>query len=81
MLLREFKAHFARGDIDGAIAIKSEHNDHYYLLVVSNKWGVNSFLETGKTLKPRIFKTIHALMNTVEHIGLSPRHVEVQHGL
>ncbi|MCW8346894.1 hypothetical protein MD535_12885 [Vibrio sp. ZSDZ65] len=81
MLLKEFRTHFERGDIEGAIAVKSNQSDHYYLLVVSKKWGVNSFLETGKTLKPRIFKTIKALLNTAQSIGISPHYVEIEYGL
>ncbi|MGR5360472.1 hypothetical protein ACPV54_06410 [Vibrio mediterranei] len=79
MLLKEFKHHFARGDIEGAIALKPRTAKGYYLLIMSSKWGVNSFLETGLDLTPRMFMTMSALINAATAIGLQPHQVEVQH--
>ncbi|GAL20704.1 hypothetical protein ACPV5O_19900 [Vibrio maritimus] len=78
MLLREFKHHFALGDIEGAIALRTRHSRGYYLLVMSSKWGVNSFLETGRDLTPRLFKTRRALLNTANAIGLGAHQIEVR---
>ncbi|MCZ8489172.1 hypothetical protein O9992_24555 [Vibrio lentus] len=32
-------------------------------MVKSNKWGVNSFLESDRKMQPRVFKTQQALLN------------------
>ncbi|QFT11749.1 hypothetical protein [Vibrio sp. THAF190c] len=69
MLLREFKEHFERGDLDEAVGVISPEKSGYYLLVKSRKWGVQSFLESGKAAKPRVFKTQYALMNAAQSIG------------
>lgn len=69
MLLREFKVHFERGDLDEAVGVISPDKSGYYLLIKSRKWGVQSFLESGKAAKPRIFKTHYALMNAAQSIG------------
>jgi hypothetical protein len=69
MLLREFKHHFEQGDLNEAVGVVSPEKSGYYLLVKSNKWGVQSFLESGKAAKPRVFKTQNALMNAAQSIG------------
>ncbi|MEZ8303255.1 hypothetical protein AB6C40_06645 [Vibrio splendidus] len=78
MLLREFKHHFKRGDLESAVAVNSPNNDGYYLMVRSNKWGVNSFLESDRKLKPRVFKTQQALLNAARSIGFNHQSVEMQ---
>ncbi len=77
MLLREFKRHFKQGNLEGIIAVSSPKGDGYYLMVQSNKWGVNSFLENSRDLKPRLFKTQHAMMNAAQEIGFNSTAIEV----
>ena len=77
MLLREFKHHFKRGDLDEAIGVLSPEKSGYYLLVKSKKWGVQSFLESGKAAKPRVFKTKYALLNAAQSIGFKSSDIQI----
>ena len=77
MLLREFKQHFLSGNLESAIAVVSPNNDGYYLMVKSHKWGVNSFLESERSLKPRVFKTQSALLNAVNSIGFRYQSIDI----
>ncbi|MEZ8017397.1 hypothetical protein AB4354_21630 [Vibrio splendidus] len=77
MLLREFKDHFKRGDLESAIAVTSPNNDGYYLMVRSSKWGVNSFLESDRKMQPRMFKTKMALLNAANSIGFTYQSIDV----
>ncbi|SON52010.1 hypothetical protein [Vibrio tapetis] len=76
MLLREFKTHYKQGNLDDVIAVPSAKGDGYYLMVKSKKWGVNSFLENSRDLKPRLFKTQHAMMNAAKDIGFNRAAIE-----
>ncbi len=78
MVLREFKDHFKRGDLESAIAVNSPNNDGYYLIVLSSKWGINSFLESDRKLKLRVFKTQQALLNAAKSIGFNHQSVDMQ---
>ncbi|TKF89974.1 hypothetical protein FCV73_14250 [Vibrio sp. F13] len=69
MVLREFKKHFSHGDLKAAIGVVSPGANGYYLMVKSHKWGVNSFLESGRKMQPRVFKTQQALLNAAKAIG------------
>ncbi|MDN3680926.1 hypothetical protein QWZ04_11400 [Vibrio tapetis subsp. quintayensis] len=77
MLLREFKTHYKQGNLDDVIAVPSPKGDGYYLMVKSKKWGVNSFLENSRDLKPRLFKTEHAMMNAAKDIGFNRAAIEM----
>lgn len=77
MLLREFKHHFKRGDLESAVAVNSPNNDGYYLMVRSSKWGVNSFLESDRKMQPRMFKTNMALLNAANSIGFTYQSIDI----
>ncbi|MCF7506805.1 MULTISPECIES: hypothetical protein [Vibrio] len=77
MLLREFKHHFKRGDLESAVAVNSPNNDGYYLMVRSSKWGVNSFLESDRKMQPRMFKTKMALLNAANSIGFTYQSIDI----
>lgn len=79
MLLREFKKHYKSGDLESVIAVTAPNNDGYYLIVKSHKWGVNSFLETGRSPKPRVFKTQSALLNAANSIGFRYKSIDISH--
>lgn len=79
MLLRELRHHFQSGDLESAVAVLSPNRDEYYLMVKSHKWGINSFLETGRTQKPRAFKTQLALLKVARSIGFNHHSIEVKH--
>ncbi|PMM53773.1 hypothetical protein [Vibrio lentus] len=79
MVLREFKNHFSRGDLKAAIGVVSPGTNGYYLMVKSNKWGVNSFLESDRKMQPRVFKTQQALLNAAKAIGFPYHSIDIQH--
>ncbi|MEZ9395671.1 hypothetical protein AB4393_06675 [Vibrio splendidus] len=79
MVLREFKNHFSRGDLKAAIGVVSLGANGYYLMVKSNKWGVNSFLESDRKMQPRVFKTQQALLNAAKAIGFPYHSIDIQH--
>lgn len=75
MTLNEFKQSYLLGYLDKAIVTPCPKEHGFYLMITSNQWGVNSFLETSRSLKPRRFVTPQAVINAAKSIGFQSRSI------